>query len=108
MVAGEYPDVKLDETKTKTIIATFDETQAPLTWMLTLTPDKLKLDGYERDLQRSYIASVMNGEWQFGSDGSMEVTGERLKEDKALFFALIFMFTYPSTCCHGGNADVAQ
>ena len=91
LVAGEYPDVKLDETKTKTIIATFDETQAPLTWILTLTPGKLKLDGYERDLQRSYSASVMNGEWQFGSDGSMEVTGERLKEDKALFFALIFM-----------------
>ena len=39
---------------------------------------------------------------------AFDVTGERLKEDKALFFALIFMFTYPSTCCHGGNADVAQ
>ena len=42
--------------------------------MMTLTPDKLKLDGYVRDLQRSYSKGIISGEWQKNLDGAMEIT----------------------------------
>jgi len=82
------PEKKKDN-KYKGSQTTIDYTNEAITWVFRNTDEKVYLEAYQRDEKKGFYDPDIEGSWD-KEDGSIQINGEKLKEDSNLYYVLLF------------------
>lgn len=68
---------------------TIDYTDKAITWLFINTEEKIFLEAYQRDQKKGFYDPQIDEAWE-KTNGSIEINGEKLKENKYLYYVFLF------------------
>lgn len=83
------PEKTEDKEEFSATQVTIDYIDKALMWVLYSDKEKIRLEAYSRDEKKGFYTPDVEGEWK-KTDGSLNITSEKLKEDNHLYYVLAF------------------